>query len=79
MTQHRLRWLTDKLGCYALTLVWEFYLTYAATILHDISKEKKHLEQSRLGEVLLRGQWVDISEDMTCQVLLALSTELQIQ
>lgn len=50
-------------------MVREFYVAYAATILRDIPKGKKPLTQPRLREVLVRGQWVNILEEMIHCVL----------
>lgn len=61
---HGLRWLTYKLGEYSLLIVQEFNAAYAATILQELLKGKKTLNQPKLREVLVRGRRIDISEKM---------------
>lgn len=68
MRWHGLRWLTNKLGKYSPLMVREFYTTYAMTILQDLPKRKKPLDQPRLQEVLVRGWQVNILEKMIRRV-----------
>lgn len=58
---------TAMLDRYSLVMVQEFYATYVAIILHGLPKGP--LEQPRLREVLVKGWWVDISEEMIHHVL----------
>lgn len=58
-----LGWLTKKIDSYSPALVQEFYVAYIATILKDLRKKKKPLDQPQLLEVLVRGRWVNISEE----------------
>lgn len=39
-----LRWLSQRLGKYALYLVGGFYVTYVATIFRDLAKRKKAID-----------------------------------
>lgn len=64
--RHGLKWLTDKLGKYSLFIVQEFHTGYTETILQDLSKRNKALNQPRLREVLVRGRRVDISKETIC-------------
>lgn len=65
--RHRLQWLSERLGMYALLEVREFYAAYASTILQYHPKRKKGMDQSKLRRVLVGGHRVDISEETICQ------------
>lgn len=52
------------MDCYSPILVWELYASYTVTILQDLPKRKKPLEQPILREVFVIGWQADISEEM---------------